>query len=130
MLGNKSMNRRKVISIVFVILFIGIIILAYIAMRAYSGQFSAPLTRGKILESIYANGIITTDRRFAFNPQTVKGIDKIFFKEGDIVTKGMPLMQTTDRIVVRAPFTGIVKLVPYKVQENTYAKESRMERGS
>ncbi len=117
--------KRKFLSLIFAALFIGIIITARIAINAYSGELSAPIQRGKIIDAIYGYGTVTTDRSFSINPQG-KGIDKIFFKEGDIVKKDMPLLQTTDRVVVRAPFSGIIHLVPYKVRENTYAKEPRI----
>ncbi|MDD4974139.1 MAG: efflux RND transporter periplasmic adaptor subunit [Bacteriovorax sp.] len=113
--------KRKYLSLLFVILLVGIGITARIVIKAYSGQLSAPIQRGKIIDAVYGYGTITTDRRFTFNPHSGQEIDKIFFKEGDIVKKGMPLLQTAERVIIRAPFSGLVHLRPYKIGENTYA---------
>lgn len=119
--------KRKYPSLFFVFLLIGIGIAARIVIDAYSGQLSAPIQRGKIIDAVYGYGTITTDRRFSFNPNLGPAINKIFFKEGDIVNKGMPLVQTSERIIIRAPFSGLVHLRPYKLGENTYAKMPMIE---
>ena len=105
------------------LLLIGIGLAARIIISAYSGQLSNPIQRGNIIDAVHGYGTITTDRHFSFNPHSGQNIEKIFFKEGDIVKKGMPLMQTSSRVIIRAPFTGLVHLRPYKTGESTYATE-------
>lgn len=115
--------KRKYLHLISVITLIGIGIVVLIIINAYSGQLSEPILRGKIIDAVYGHGTVTTDRRFSFNPHTAQAIDKVFFKEGEIVKKGMPLVQTSQRVIIRAPFSGLVHFRSYKTGDNRYAAE-------
>lgn len=117
----RKMFKRKYLSLISVILLIGIGIVVRIIINAYSGQLSEPIQRGKIIDAVYGAGAVTTDRRFSFNPNSGQDIDKVFFKEGEIVKKGRPLVQTSERVIISAPFTGLVHFRSYKTGDNRYA---------
>ncbi len=85
-------------------------------------QFSAPLQRGSILESVYGIGTVTATRRFQLKSGVTNTIKNIFVKEGDRVQSGQPLMHLEGSEKFRAPFAGTVTSLPFKVGENVFAQ--------
>jgi multidrug efflux pump subunit AcrA (membrane-fusion protein) len=84
--------KRKLISLLILILLIGGGYSVWYYTQASTGQLSEPIQRGKIIDAVYGIGTVTPNRRFSFNPLIGNTIEKSFVKEGDHVTKGVLLL--------------------------------------
>lgn len=68
-----------------------------------SEKHSYVIARGNIFDSVYNSGKVKSDRVFKFNSRTA-------FKEGEIIKKGSALLYSEGRVVLQAPFTGVIHL--------------------
>jgi len=76
---------------------------------------------GPIIEAIYAIGKIEAVRRFQAKAGVPSGISKLPVREGMSVRQFDPLVHFIEGTVIRAPFSGIVSRVNYKVGESVFS---------
>ncbi len=113
-------SSRRVLSTFMALLLVGVLLGIHFVMGVTSGQLSDPVQRGKIIDAVYGIGTVTANRRLSFNPLTANTVRRSFVKEGDLVKKGKPLIETDDGSIHVAPFDGVVNYFPYRAGENTY----------
>tara|TARA_B110001454_G_C12723270_1_gene436139 strand:- start:13526 stop:14299 length:774 start_codon:yes stop_codon:yes gene_type:complete len=65
-------------------------------------------SRGNITEAVYGLGKVKSDDRFEVISALISTVTKRYVNEGDIVEKGMPLIELDNHAVFRAPFKGTV----------------------
>ena len=70
---------------------------------------------GPIVEAVYAIGKIEAVRRFQAKAGVPSGISKLPVREGTSVQRFDPLVHFVEGTIIRAPFSGIVSRVNYKV---------------
>jgi multidrug efflux pump subunit AcrA (membrane-fusion protein) len=70
-----------------------------------------------VTDAVYALGIVKTDRWYnvRFGMSTV--VHRLYVTEGQEVSTGAPLLMTDSGIIFRAPFSGIVTLIPFRESE-------------
>jgi len=97
----------------------GLLAFARQARERSAGILSEPLVRGTIVESVYGIGTVTASRSYQVKPGIVGTIRALHVREGDSVRPGAALIQVDD-LAYRAPFSGTVTFLPYKVGENIF----------
>jgi multidrug efflux pump subunit AcrA (membrane-fusion protein) len=112
-------SHQRVTFLILILLILTLLAGRFVA-RAYSGQLTEPIGRGRIVDAVYGIGTVTAKNRLSFNPLAGSSVGRTFVREGDAVKKGQPLLETGDGIVRRAPFDGVVNYFPYRVGENAF----------
>ncbi len=73
--------------------------------------------KGPITESIYAIGIVKSERSYELKLGVVSGIKNYFVKEGDNVKLSQQLFINDSGTIFKAPFAGVVTHLPYSIGE-------------
>lgn len=76
---------------------------------------------GPVIEAVYAIGKVEAIRRFQAKAGVPSGISKLPVREGTSVKQFDPLVHFVEGTVIRAPFSGIVSRVNYKVGESVFS---------
>jgi macrolide-specific efflux system membrane fusion protein len=76
---------------------------------------------GPIVEAVYAIGKIEAVRRFQAKAGVPSGISKLPVREGTSVQRFDPLVHFVEGTIIRAPFSGIVSRLNYKVGESVFS---------
>ncbi|MBN8541107.1 MAG: HlyD family efflux transporter periplasmic adaptor subunit [Deltaproteobacteria bacterium] len=79
------------------------------------------VVEGPIIEAVYAIGKIEAVRRFQAKAGVPSGISKLPVREGMNVQRFDALVHFVEGTVIRAPFSGIVSRVNYKVGESVFS---------
>lgn len=85
------------------------------------GILSEPLVKTTLIEAVYGIGTVTANRSYQIKPGIISTINEFYVKEGDEVEKDHKLARR-DQVLFRAPFTGTVTALPFKVGENVFAQ--------
>jgi multidrug efflux pump subunit AcrA (membrane-fusion protein) len=112
---------HKLASISICVTVAATISVAIVLMRRSAGVLSAPLHLSTIVQSVYGIGTVTAVRSFQIKSGVISTIDDIYVKEGDEVRKGERLIKIESN-VYRAPFSGTVTALPFKVGENIFSQ--------
>ncbi len=98
-------------------------IIFFAALRVFvietTGQLSAPLRRGTVIDAVYGIGTVTAARSLTIKPGIIASVGTIYAKEGDFLRKGDKIL-TLDRVLYKAPFDGVLNSLPYKPGENVF----------
>lgn len=119
----KYVGAHRVLSVILLTAAIGLVVFARSYVGRSSGLLTEPIKRGEIAETVYGIGTIIANQSMQIRPGQVSNIDRYFCKEGDFVKKGAPLL-TMNGITSRAPFSGTVTSLPYKIRENVFPQSS------
>lgn len=119
-------TRRKYLSSSIAVLLFGSAVATNTIIHDFSGQLSDPIQRGRIVDAVYGIGTVTATRRHSFNPLVGDSVGRNFVKEGDKVKQGKPLAMTSEGMILKAPFDGVVNFLPYREGENVYATSPMM----
>lgn len=86
---------------------IGGLLLARTSWRSHRMILGYP-KKGPLSEAVYGLGIVVSAQVFELKSAVSAEIVKEFVSSGDSIHQGDPLLQLTDRGIVRAPFSGMV----------------------
>ncbi len=70
--------------------------------------------KGDVLEAIYGLGKVQSDEVFELKIGIIANIGKLFVKEGDLVSKGAPMLTIEGVGSFKAPFDGTITFVAFK----------------
>jgi multidrug efflux pump subunit AcrA (membrane-fusion protein) len=110
--------KQKYWSLLIAFVLIGGIVATRAYLRSSAGKLSDPVKRGDIIEAVYGIGTVTATNRISFNTMVGATFSQIYVREGDRVTKGMPMIRTDNGNILRAPFNGVANYFPYHLGEN------------
>jgi len=79
---------------------------------------------GPITESVYAIGIVKSERSYELKMGVVTAIKQYFVKEGDYVKNNQRLFINDSGTVFKAPFEGVITHLPFSVGETVAAQQS------
>lgn len=86
-------------------------------------DFIAP-KQGDITESIYGLGKVKTDQVYDARIAVIKTIKKLYVSEGDRVTKGMPLVELEDKLILKAPFSGTISYIAFHEAQPVFPQQT------
>lgn len=92
---------------------------SYITMRTYPAQW-LPVERAPVVEAVYGLGTVTSNRIYHLKLGTTASILKLMVNEGEQVKTGQQLVEFTDMIAPKAPFSGTITDLPVNVGETVY----------
>lgn len=107
-------KNMKIAAAVIVILLSAFIMLQ---IKRSKPVLSIQVKRGDLVESVYGIGTVTANKNFNLKVAIPTNVKEIFVHEGDFVIKGAPLLLLEDTPVFKAPFSGTVTALYYKVGE-------------
>lgn len=88
--------------------------------KASKSEVVESVKKGPIVEAIYAIGKIEAVRKFQAKAGVPSGISKLPVHEGMRVQQNDPLVYFAGGPIIRAPFSGVVSRVNYKVGESVF----------
>ena len=115
----KWISRHRLLSFIVFFLVLSSVIYIRSVVRQYEGEWTEPIQKGNIVESVYGIGTITANKIFKIAPGVTYTIRAVYVKEGDSVKKGAPLI-ATDSAAYRSPFAGTITALPIKVGDNVF----------
>ena len=80
--------------------------------------------KGPITESIYAIGIVKSERTYELKLGVVAAIKAYFVKEGDTVKTSDQLLKDDFGTIFKAPFEGVVTHLPFSIGETIAPQQS------
>lgn len=104
-----------------VVVALAFIFFGYRLRNAGKSETFAAILEGPIIEAVYAIGKIEAVRRFQAKAGVPSGISKLPVREGMTVRQFDPLVHFVEGTVIRAPFSGTVSRVNYKVGESVFS---------
>jgi macrolide-specific efflux system membrane fusion protein len=114
------MKKKWILAVVIA----AVLIAGFVGIRRRNAAKSETLeavVEGPIIEAVYAIGKIEAVRRFQAKAGVPSGISKLPIREGMSVRQFDPLVHFIEGTVIRAPFSGIVSRVNYKVGESVFS---------
>ncbi len=81
-------------------------------------------TIGPITESVYAIGLVKSDRTYDLKLGVVSSINKFFVREGDLVKKNQKLLIVDSGAVFTAPYEGVITHLPFSLGETIAPQQS------
>ncbi len=108
-----SKNKKITAVLVLIVIFSFIML----QIRKTKPVSTAKVQRSDLVESVYGIGTVTANKNFNLKVAIPANVKEIFVHEGDYVTKGSSLLLLEDTPVFKAPFSGTVTAVYYKVGE-------------
>ncbi len=72
---------------------------------------------GPITESVYAIGVVKSERSYELKLSVVTAVNKYFVREGDAVKSSRPLLMDDSGTIFKAPFAGVVTHLPFGLKE-------------
>lgn len=112
----KKLFSKKTAFIVVPLLVIAALVT--VRMNRKGKLVTAKISKGPIIESVYGIGIITATNSYQLKVATSTSVSKLFVQEGDLVRAGSPLIALEGFPVFRAPFSGTITSLPYKLGES------------
>jgi macrolide-specific efflux system membrane fusion protein len=109
---------------IWVLIAIAAALSVFIVVRQRNAAKSETLQaiqEGPIIEAVYAIGKVEALRRFQAKAGVPSGISKLPVREGMSVRQFDPLVHFVEGTVIRAPFSGTVSRVNYKVGESVFS---------
>ncbi len=106
-------NKKKIILIFLIALFI----VPFFFFFGKEKYIVIHPIQGPITEAVYGLGKVKSIYRYDVIIGVLSTVKNVFVDEGENVNQGKPLIQLQDGGVFRAPFTGTVTFVKYKVGE-------------
>jgi len=91
--------------------------LCCLAFSSCAPKVGIKAKKGPITESIYAIGIVKSERNYELKLGVVSGIKNYFVKEGDNVKIAQRLFINDSGTIFSAPFSGVVTHLPYSIGE-------------
>ena len=113
-------SRHRNLSVFLSLAFIGIFFVIKTIGERSDGTLSAPLQKGRMIDAVYGIGTVTATRSFSIKPGIIETIDELFVNEGDFVKGGANLARI-DHNYYKAPFSGTINFLPFKIGENVFA---------
>ncbi len=101
-----------------------IITFSALLLCACSKPNSIKPTIGPITESVYAIGIVKSERSYELKMGVVTAIKQYFVKEGDYVKANQNLFMNDSGTVFKAPFEGVITHLPFSVGETVAPQQS------
>ena len=80
--------------------------------------------KGPITESIYAIGIVKSERTYELKLGVVAAVKVYFVKEGDAVKTSAQLLKDDFGTIFKAPFDGVVTHLPFSIGETIAPSQS------
>lgn len=79
---------------------------------------------GPITESVYAIGIVKSERSYELKLGVLTAVKKYFVKEGDAVKTSDKLLMDDSGTIYKAPYSGVVTHIPYVIGETVAPQQS------
>jgi len=122
-MNTEWLKSKKWILLVAVIV-VGALIAVTLMRRQKTQTEVIAAKRGPIVEAVYGLGTVVSEQIFEFKPGTTTTLIQRHVRQGDSVSKGAALVTIQDGGVVRAPFAGVVTLLPYHDRETVFPQMS------
>lgn len=109
---------------IWVLIVVAAVLAVFFVVRQRNAAKSETLEsihEGPIIEAVYAIGKVEALRRFQAKAGVPSGISKLPVREGMSVRQFDPLVHFVEGTVIRAPFSGTVSRVNYKVGESVFS---------
>ncbi|MBE7413127.1 MAG: efflux RND transporter periplasmic adaptor subunit [Leptospiraceae bacterium] len=103
-----------------VIIIILLLIFWTIKFNIQENGNSINVKSGPIIESVYGLGTIVPTHSYQIKIGVVSNIKKLFVKEGDLVKAGQPLIELEQIALFKAPFSGTITSIPFKIGETVF----------
>src|ERR1035441_4530028 len=87
----KWMRTHRLLSVLFVVIVIGAVVIVNFITTRSDGTLSEPVQKGTIIESVYGIGTVTANKIYRISPGVVNTIAYLYVKEGDDVKKSQKL---------------------------------------
>ncbi len=100
------------------VILIPLIVFIMFQIRRSKPALTTLVRRSDLVESVYGIGTVTANKNFNLKVAIPTNVKEIFVHEGDFVTKGSPLLLLEDTPTFKAPFSGTITAVYYKVGES------------
>jgi macrolide-specific efflux system membrane fusion protein len=114
-------SKHRFLSLILVVVLFALVYFASNSYKRSQGQLTEPLKKATIAETVYGIGTIVANQTMQIRPGQVLHIDRYNCKEGDYVKKG-DVMVVLDHVPWRAPFSGTITNLPFKIGENVFAQ--------
>lgn len=111
------LNRNRKISIP--ILIFVVIVIGFSSTFLFENEKRVEPRTGPIIEAVYGLGTVVSRKIFHLKIGVISSISKLYVKEGDLVKSGT-LLADLEGNVFRAPFTGTITSLPFKVSESVF----------
>jgi len=121
------MKKHKIAVAIFGLVAIAAVAIAVFAGRGDSVEWSEPIRRGAVIESVYGIGTVTATRSFQLKTAVPSTVRHVHVQEGDYVRRGQQLVELDGVGSFRAPFAGTVTSLPLKVGETVFAQSVVLE---
>lgn len=114
-------QRKKIIIGLVIGVAVAFIFLYNFRSKKQVFDYTEPIQRGTILESVYGIGTVTARKSYQVKSGVTNYIRKLYVREGDKVQKGDRIIDL-EGATFNAPFDGTVTWVPVKVGELAFAQ--------
>ena len=114
-------GRHRLVTLFILIVLLGSLWFLQVFRSQVDGEWSMPLQRGDIVNSVYGIGTVYANQSFDQKSGVISSIDAIYVKEGDPVKKGQRTLKI-DSITYHAPFDGVITYLPNKVGETVFSQ--------
>ncbi|OFZ17134.1 MAG: hypothetical protein A2X86_01395 [Bdellovibrionales bacterium GWA2_49_15] len=105
----KSMTNKKIFLVVSAL---AILFVASAGIFRSRNNFEKIEVRaGQLYEAIYGIGKVKSRKQYELKLGITSSVSKIYVKEGDVIKKGVPLMDFKDAATFSAPFDGTVTYI-------------------
>ncbi|TGK19292.1 HlyD family efflux transporter periplasmic adaptor subunit [Leptospira fluminis] len=97
-----------------------VLVLVFLSTLVWKLGFRGDTVRpkkGPIVELVYALGTVKSDRVYHLKFGIASSVQKLFVKEGDIVSQGAKLLVSDSGTLFQAPFTGTITTFPFQEAE-------------
>lgn len=79
---------------------------------------------GPITESVYAIGVVKSERSYDLKLGVVTAVKRYFVHEGDAVKLSQPLLMDDSGTIFKAPFAGVVTHLPFGLKETVAPQQA------
>lgn len=114
------MKKSWVVGLVLVLVF-SALGLGIRAKRQTANVKQVEVVEGPVVEAIYGIGKVEAIRRYQVKSGVPSGIMRLPIREGETVKAGDVLVAFTEGSTIRAPFSGIITRLNYKIGESVFA---------
>lgn len=112
--------RRRILFVAIAVVTLAALAVLVTRRASTAKEVAIPVRRGPIVEAVYGIGTVTATRTYQLKLGVASTLLKLYVQEGDLVRQGAPLASLQGLPPFRAPFTGTITSLPYKIGETVF----------